>query len=183
MIRRPAPTGWPPFRAGTAWATIDNGDVLDLLQPGDTVNILPGTYAINSKIVLVGAGSADNPIVYRRLGASPIVVDEGSLSDLILSIEGNHTFSAFHSMLSPCRLIPPCDTPSSATIAWDMRPIPAVSPGVWRRRSGLSMPPDSSTPRWSGPLKWLLSLTCVAFRPNPDTGFGANRPTCRIAFS
>jgi hypothetical protein len=29
-----------------AWGSISNGDEKDLLLPGDTVNILPGTYSI-----------------------------------------------------------------------------------------------------------------------------------------
>lgn len=56
-----------------AWATIDNGDAKHLLAPGDTVNILPGTYIVGSTIDLKTDGSRTAAIVYRGYGGRPII--------------------------------------------------------------------------------------------------------------
>jgi hypothetical protein len=47
---------------GTAWASIDNGDQESLLVPGDTVNVLPGTYPIASTVQLKTDGTSDEMI-------------------------------------------------------------------------------------------------------------------------
>ena len=48
----------------TAWRSIDNGDDLGVLIPGDTVNILPGLYLVSSVISLISSGTYQLPIVY-----------------------------------------------------------------------------------------------------------------------
>ncbi len=60
---------------GTAWATPDNGDSLTVLQPGDTVNILPGTYTFLNESHFGTSGTATLPIVYRRHGSAAAVFD------------------------------------------------------------------------------------------------------------
>ncbi|MEW6413161.1 MAG: right-handed parallel beta-helix repeat-containing protein [Candidatus Zixiibacteriota bacterium] len=52
----------------TAWATVDNGESLGKINPGDTVFILPGYYAPTSAIVITVSGTSDMPIVYQALG-------------------------------------------------------------------------------------------------------------------
>ena len=52
----------------TAWATVDNGESLGKINPGDTVFILPGYYAPTSAIVITVSGTSDMPVVYQALG-------------------------------------------------------------------------------------------------------------------
>jgi len=75
---------------GTAWASVDNGDQKSLLVPGDTVNVLPGTYAVTSSIQLKTNGTSDEMITYRRLGAGAVVLDRGGESGALLLIEGDN---------------------------------------------------------------------------------------------
>jgi len=58
---------------GTAWATIDNGEDRGVLGPGDTINVLAGTYGTTSDVKLVTGGTAERRIVYRGVGS--VVVD------------------------------------------------------------------------------------------------------------
>ncbi len=76
----------------TAWLSIDNGDQKGLLGPGDTVNILPGTYFPASSIQLKTNASGELPIVYRKYGAGSAVIDANDQSNRILLVEGNHAF-------------------------------------------------------------------------------------------
>lgn len=74
-----------------AWESIDRGDQLGVLLPGDTVNVVPGTYPIASTIALTSPGTATDPIVYRKHGEGVVEIDMGGANDEILSVEGNHT--------------------------------------------------------------------------------------------
>jgi hypothetical protein len=57
-----------------AWATIDNQT--EHMNPGDTVNILPGTYTITKQINLKSPGTAAAPIVYHGFGGRPLITGE-----------------------------------------------------------------------------------------------------------
>ncbi len=61
----------------TAWLSINLGDQsqLNVLIPADTVNILPGTYAVSNSITLASAGSPGSLIVYRKVGRGDAIVD------------------------------------------------------------------------------------------------------------
>lgn len=78
------------FSQAEAWLTIDNGDQEGLLQPGDTVNILSGTYLISTTVQLKTHGTAANPIVYRNYGPGRALIDDGNQSDIIIVMEGDH---------------------------------------------------------------------------------------------
>jgi len=74
----------------TAWVSIDNGDVKGLLTPGDTVNILPGTYSVSSTVQLNLSGTALYPIVHRGFGTGEVIIDIGGASEAIFDILGNY---------------------------------------------------------------------------------------------
>ncbi|MCP4706434.1 MAG: right-handed parallel beta-helix repeat-containing protein, partial [candidate division Zixibacteria bacterium] len=74
----------------TAWATIDNGDQKSLLAPGDTVNILSGTYFTSTYIDLVQSGTALMPIVYQNFSDGNVIVDIGGIATSIIWLQGNH---------------------------------------------------------------------------------------------
>ncbi|MBN1213647.1 MAG: right-handed parallel beta-helix repeat-containing protein, partial [candidate division Zixibacteria bacterium] len=73
-----------------AWLTIDNGDQKVLLNPGDTVNILPGTYITSTTIQLITDGTAENPIIYRNYGPVRALIDADNQSNIIMVMEGDH---------------------------------------------------------------------------------------------
>jgi len=73
-----------------AWRTIDNGDQTAVLIPGDTVNILPGTYFITASIQLTTDGTTELPIVYRQYGDGDAIIDGMWESNIALIIEGNN---------------------------------------------------------------------------------------------
>lgn len=73
---------------GTAWESIDNGDQKGLLVPGDTVNILPGTYHIGGTVQLKTDGTPSGIITYRRLGEGDVVLDRDGGSGVALKMEG-----------------------------------------------------------------------------------------------
>ncbi len=75
----------------TAWLTIDNGDQKSLLVPGDTINILSGTYLISASIHLQTNGSSLLPVVYRKHGKGDVIIDADNDGTIILLVEGNHT--------------------------------------------------------------------------------------------
>jgi len=78
---------------GTAWQTIDNGDqdYEDVLEPGDTVNILPGTYSIWNSIELKTPGTHSEPITYHKLGEGDVEIDGTSVwEDATLFVIGSH---------------------------------------------------------------------------------------------
>ncbi len=77
---------------GAAWATIDNGDQKELLVPGDTVNVLPGTYLITDPLTLATDGTSTDMITYRRLGGGEAFLDMGGESGTILEVEGDNAF-------------------------------------------------------------------------------------------
>lgn len=67
----------------TAWATIDNGDSFGIVQPGDTVQVMAGTYTyyrawsaygFPTSIGLTRSGTPEAPITYQ---AEPGVVVDG----------------------------------------------------------------------------------------------------------
>jgi hypothetical protein len=75
----------------TAWLSIDNGDQKDLLAPGDTINILSGSYTISSDVQLNTFGTSLQPIVYRKLGKGKAIVNGNDQSNILITMEGNHT--------------------------------------------------------------------------------------------
>jgi len=76
----------------TAWASIDNGDNKGLLGPGDTINVMPGSYTITSTIMLTSSGTSALPIVYRKIGASDAIFDMGGIDDNLMQIDGDYTY-------------------------------------------------------------------------------------------
>jgi len=74
-----------------AWSSIDNGDTKGLLGPGDTINILSGTYSITATISLTISGTESLPIVYRKWGEGEAVVDLGGVVDDVFQIDASHT--------------------------------------------------------------------------------------------
>ena len=73
----------------SGWATIDNGDQKGLLNPGDTVNILPGTYYIDATLQLKTNGTAALPIVYQGVGEKSKILDASGQSRIIILITAN----------------------------------------------------------------------------------------------
>ena len=74
-----------------AWLSIDRGDQLGFLVPGDTVNILSGTYNITSTRVLSTSGNVSANIIYRKFGTGDAILDAGNAVDTIIQITGNYT--------------------------------------------------------------------------------------------
>ena len=74
----------------TAWASVDNGDSRGLMNPGDTVNILSGQYPISNDIELSMSGTADSPIVYRKLGKGPAIFNAGNTGIIIFLLSGDY---------------------------------------------------------------------------------------------
>jgi len=64
------------------WATIDKGDRDNVVNPGDTVRILPGTYVLTAggdgPTFINRPGTANRPITYTAYGG-PVVVDTVAL--------------------------------------------------------------------------------------------------------
>ncbi len=74
-----------------AWLSIDRGNQLGFLVPGDTVNILSGTYNITSTRVLSTSGNVSANIIYRKFGTGDAILDAGNAVDTIIQITGNYT--------------------------------------------------------------------------------------------
>ncbi|SYZ72067.1 exported hypothetical protein [Candidatus Zixiibacteriota bacterium] len=60
-----------------AWLSIDNYSAR--MEPGDTVNILPGTYEITKMIDIKARGTGSAPVVYRGFGGRPLIT--GTVTD------------------------------------------------------------------------------------------------------
>lgn len=73
----------------TAWATIDNGDAKQLVVPGDTIRIFPGTYLVSKAVSLKTDGTSVTPVVYSGYGGRPLIDGQGG-SFPIVTIEANH---------------------------------------------------------------------------------------------
>lgn len=90
-----SPTGDDSFSglsADSAWLAIDNGESLSILAPGDTVNILPGTYLPTAMMKLDTDGSTGSPIVYRKFGEGDVTVDIENQDFVVFELNGNHTW-------------------------------------------------------------------------------------------
>ena len=74
----------------TAWESIDNGDKKGFLVPGDTVNILVGTYLPTSTLLLTTTGTSDQPVTYRAFGSEIPVVDGGWQAQAIIAMSGDN---------------------------------------------------------------------------------------------
>jgi hypothetical protein len=74
--------------AGSAWASIDNGDQKGILVPGDTVNVLAGGYIIAATVRLTTDATSVDRIIYRSLGEGDVVLDMNSASGVLLLLEG-----------------------------------------------------------------------------------------------
>ncbi|UCE24992.1 MAG: right-handed parallel beta-helix repeat-containing protein [Candidatus Zixiibacteriota bacterium] len=74
-----------------AWASIEHGDTSSQIQPGDIINILPGTYYPASTVTLTLSGDTLNPIIYRTLGFGRAVLDGQNLLENVLAVEGDYT--------------------------------------------------------------------------------------------
>ena len=73
------------------WASIANGDTKGILNPGDTVNVMAGTFSVTSTITLSRSGTAAMPIVYQpHDDATPIVDMNGTAQDIV-HLNGDHT--------------------------------------------------------------------------------------------
>ncbi|MCB2230792.1 right-handed parallel beta-helix repeat-containing protein [bacterium] len=75
---------------GAAWLTIDRGDRMGVLAPGDTVLILPGTYFPTTTPALSTSGTALDPVVYICMSDSAAVLDGGNQSFEAIRIEGDY---------------------------------------------------------------------------------------------
>ncbi|HKK21274.1 MAG TPA: right-handed parallel beta-helix repeat-containing protein, partial [candidate division Zixibacteria bacterium] len=77
----------------TAWLSIDNGDQsqLSVLMPGDTVNILPGTYVVSNTITLSSSGSPGSRIVYQKLGRGKVIVDLNNADKVAFYISASYS--------------------------------------------------------------------------------------------
>jgi len=76
----------------SAWLSIDNGEDLEVLVPGDTINIHPGVYLPTATMKLNTFGEADAPIVYRKFGEGDATIDLSNQDLVIFEINGNHTW-------------------------------------------------------------------------------------------
>ncbi len=74
----------------TAWASIDNGEQLGMIDPGDTVFILPGQYSPTSSIVLTTSGQQDSSIVYQGIGQERTYIYGGFQPSSIFDVRGDY---------------------------------------------------------------------------------------------
>lgn len=62
---------------GTAWATINNGDLKSKILPGDTIIVEAGDYA-GAVDPLTSAGATGYPVTYKANGAAKIIAGAGN---------------------------------------------------------------------------------------------------------
>ncbi len=76
----------------TAWQSIDQGDQshANVLIRADTVNILPGTYAVSNSITLQSSGSSGNLIVFRGVGKGKVILNLSNADKPALDIQGSY---------------------------------------------------------------------------------------------
>lgn len=75
----------------TAWASIDNGDQLAILNPGDTVLIASGTYSLTQSVTLTTFGTEAQQVVYMGYGQGEVIIDlNGDLGQTGVRIEASH---------------------------------------------------------------------------------------------
>ena len=75
---------------GNAWLTIDRGDRMGVLVPGDTVLLATGVYYPASTMTLSTNGTETDPVVYRATTASGAILDAGGNNFVLLAIEADH---------------------------------------------------------------------------------------------
>ncbi|MHB9036427.1 MAG: carboxypeptidase regulatory-like domain-containing protein, partial [Armatimonadota bacterium] len=86
--------------ADQAWATVDKGDRDNLLNPGDTVVVLEGTYDVSGTTGIVlnkCGGNVGAPITYTAQGN--VIIDRGTNSGAALTLTGaaqNIVLDGFH---------------------------------------------------------------------------------------
>lgn len=78
---------------GSAWATIDKGDRDRILNPGDTVIVLPGTYDVSSYAgdappFALCSGLPGRPITYKSQVKWGAIFDRGSGGGTTLAVRG-----------------------------------------------------------------------------------------------
>jgi hypothetical protein len=73
-----------------AWCSIDRGDELGILAPGDTVNILPGDYLAASTISLTSSGTGDAPIVYAGEDSGGVRITSIDSEQASIQIDGDN---------------------------------------------------------------------------------------------
>ncbi len=76
--------------SGEAWAAIDNGDRLGVLQPGDSVLVLPGSYVAAASYELTSSGTSLQPIVYCKYGSGAVLIDGGTLPTGVVRLTGDY---------------------------------------------------------------------------------------------
>jgi len=59
---------------GSAWRSPDNGDIKGVLAPGDSVLIMPGVYIPDRSYAFTTPGTADDPIVYMKIGTGVVAI-------------------------------------------------------------------------------------------------------------
>ena len=81
----------------TAWLSLDHGDDQKIMQPGDTVLVLPGFYPISSGYSLLQSGTPSHPIVYRRFGKGEVRMEGNSTANAIVQLSGSNLIvEGFH---------------------------------------------------------------------------------------
>lgn len=72
----------------SAWRSLDRGDRMGVLQPGDTVFVLPGTYTPTSTMTLSTSGTLANRITYLGSTDGFVVVNGNGGSFTAIQITG-----------------------------------------------------------------------------------------------
>ncbi|MBU0984379.1 MAG: right-handed parallel beta-helix repeat-containing protein, partial [candidate division Zixibacteria bacterium] len=75
----------------SAWRNIMHGDTLGVMGPGDTVNVMAGTYAITRPRWLTASGTNTAYITYRSFGDTRAIVDIGLADSSCIVVTGKHT--------------------------------------------------------------------------------------------
>ncbi|MCD6161062.1 MAG: right-handed parallel beta-helix repeat-containing protein [candidate division Zixibacteria bacterium] len=76
--------------SANAWVSLDNGDQLSILNPGDTINIYPGVYSVSTTVQLTLSGTQALPIVYRKFGAGTAIIDPDGSDTCAIQVLGNN---------------------------------------------------------------------------------------------
>ena len=74
-----------------AWISIGRGEELGVIAPGDTINIMPGTYSPAATIDLSTVGTLDDPVVYRAFRDETVTLDMAGQDLEIINMPGANT--------------------------------------------------------------------------------------------
>ena len=116
---------WHPHRGIETVTYLLAGEVMHedslgnhgVIGPGDTVNILPGTYAPTASYALNTSGTADSVIVYRRYGTKARLVEAAGAMP-VMGPTGDSALTSTTLLKVPLT----CATTTAWKVIWTLSP-------------------------------------------------------------